>query len=393
MKIASRRRPASEQRLGPEPLQRRDQRGGVRAAAPRPSLDAARRRQPAGTAIAVDRAASVTACRFSAVASAATYRMAKSRRASAAERSAARGEAGARRATTTLGRDADPGHRRGRNARPRRRVCGRGALATSVHALLARASSTSPMPPPSTRPCSRARARTRSINCAAWTNVDGAESEYDAALERQRRGRRQRRARGRRCGRRLDVHVSTDYVFDGAKRRPYVESDPTGPRSVYGRSKLAGEQAVASRRRRRPHDRALVVAVRHRRPCFPATILRLAGERDELDRRRRPARLPDLHRPPRRGARRRSRANRGSRGSSTSPAAASARGSSSRARSWRARASTVTCCPGDDRRSRAPGAAPRLQRACAPSAAIAVPSCRTGTTGSRRSCRRGWASR
>ena len=83
------------------------------------------------------------------------------------------------------------------------------------------------------------------INCAAWTDVDGAEEhEAQATLVNGEGPANLARA----CaanGIRL-VHVSTDYVFDGGKEGPYLESDPTGPHSAYGRSKLAGEQAVAA---------------------------------------------------------------------------------------------------------------------------------------------------
>jgi dTDP-4-dehydrorhamnose reductase len=71
-------------------------------------------------------------------------------------------------------------------------------------------------------------------------------------------------------------------VFDGAKREPYLESDPAAPLSAYGRSKLAGERAVADS----APDRHTIVRSSWLfgagGPCFPATILRLAGERDEL---------------------------------------------------------------------------------------------------------------
>jgi len=85
------------------------------------------------------------------------------------------------------------------------------------------------------------------VNCAAWTDVDGAESHAnDAYLVNATAAGSVARAAAA-AGARL-VHVSTDYVFDG-ERPPdaaaYVESDATGPRSAYGRSKLAGEQLVA----------------------------------------------------------------------------------------------------------------------------------------------------
>ncbi|MEM1333639.1 MAG: dTDP-4-dehydrorhamnose reductase [Actinomycetota bacterium] len=82
------------------------------------------------------------------------------------------------------------------------------------------------------------------INCAAYTAVDAAESDADAAFAANEHGVR-RLAEGCAAHGAHLVHVSTDYVFDGSLDRPYREDDTTGPRSVYGRSKLAGEQAAA----------------------------------------------------------------------------------------------------------------------------------------------------
>lgn len=80
-------------------------------------------------------------------------------------------------------------------------------------------------------------------NCAARTDVDGCESEPEAALEINGRApARLAAALPRAC--RL-IHVSTDYVFDGRGRRPYREEDATAPVTAYGRSKLGAEQAVA----------------------------------------------------------------------------------------------------------------------------------------------------
>ena len=79
------------------------------------------------------------------------------------------------------------------------------------------------------------------------------------------------------------VHVSTDYVFDGTKTTPYLESDPTGPRSVYGATKLLGEHAVALPAPRwRTRSCAASWLFGTGGPCFPATMLRLAAERDTL---------------------------------------------------------------------------------------------------------------
>lgn len=85
------------------------------------------------------------------------------------------------------------------------------------------------------------------INCAAYTNVDAAESDEATAYAVNATGPGLLAAACARAGARL-IHVSTDYVFGGAGddgvRRPYEPHDPTGPLSVYGASKLAGEQAV-----------------------------------------------------------------------------------------------------------------------------------------------------
>ncbi len=78
------------------------------------------------------------------------------------------------------------------------------------------------------------------VNCAAWTDVDGAESAPEEAARLNSDGARTVAAAAAAVGAAV-VLPSTDYVFDGEADRPYVESDPTGPRSVYGRTKLAGE--------------------------------------------------------------------------------------------------------------------------------------------------------
>ena len=119
------------------------------------------------------------------------------------------------------------------------------------------------------------------INCAAYTNVDGAESDPDRAHAVNGAGAGHVAAAAAQAGARV-IHVSTDYVFDGTKRSPYVESDRTAPASVYGASKLAGERAVADA----APDHHTIVRTSWLfgagGPCFPATMLRLAGERNEL---------------------------------------------------------------------------------------------------------------
>ncbi len=119
------------------------------------------------------------------------------------------------------------------------------------------------------------------VNCAAWTDVDGAERDEDGALSVNGAGAGNvaRAAAGAGA---WTIHVSSDYVFDGSKRSPYLESDAVGPLSAYGRSKLAGEREVAAGA---PERHTIVRSswlFGAGGPCFPATILRLATERDEL---------------------------------------------------------------------------------------------------------------
>ena len=81
------------------------------------------------------------------------------------------------------------------------------------------------------------------VNAAAWTAVDAAEAEPDAAGRANRDGPATLAALCADAGVPM-IHVSTDYVFDGLKGAPYTEADPTSPTGVYGRTKLEGEQAV-----------------------------------------------------------------------------------------------------------------------------------------------------
>lgn len=119
------------------------------------------------------------------------------------------------------------------------------------------------------------------VNCAAYTNVDGAETEVKAAFAVNRTGAGHV-ARAAAAAGAWTIHVSSDYVFDGRASEPYVESDRTGPQSQYGASKLAGEVAVADAA---PGRHTIVRSswlFGTGGPCFPATIMRVAGERDEL---------------------------------------------------------------------------------------------------------------
>ena len=83
------------------------------------------------------------------------------------------------------------------------------------------------------------------INAAAYTNVDKAETEPEIARAINAAGPAVLAEEARKINAVL-VHYSTDYVFDGTKGSPYVETDPTNPLSVYGQTKLEGEQAIAA---------------------------------------------------------------------------------------------------------------------------------------------------
>ncbi|GAA5005672.1 dTDP-4-dehydrorhamnose reductase [Pseudoluteimonas lycopersici] len=118
------------------------------------------------------------------------------------------------------------------------------------------------------------------LNAAAWTAVDRAESERDAAFRTNAEAPRAIAEACARRGTRL-VHYSTDYVFDGCGKRPYREDDKTSPLGVYGESKLAGEEAVrASGADHVILRTAWVYAPRGKN--FLLTMLRLGAERDRL---------------------------------------------------------------------------------------------------------------
>ncbi|MEU0560578.1 dTDP-4-dehydrorhamnose reductase [Dactylosporangium maewongense] len=120
------------------------------------------------------------------------------------------------------------------------------------------------------------------FNAAAWTDVDGAESAYESALAVNGTGVTVLAQACRAYGARL-VHVSTDYVFNGAGTSPYAEDAPTEPLNAYGHSKLFGETSVLTTL----PDSGYVVRTAWLYGAqgrnFVKTMLRLAATRDFLD--------------------------------------------------------------------------------------------------------------
>ncbi|BCB77120.1 dTDP-4-dehydrorhamnose reductase [Phytohabitans flavus] len=117
------------------------------------------------------------------------------------------------------------------------------------------------------------------LNATAWTDVDGAEEREAEATAVNGDGAAHLARAAEATGARL-VHVSTDYVFRGDATTPYPEDAPTDPINAYGRSKLAGEEAVLAAGGYVVRTAWLYGA--HGRN-FVSTMLRLAGERDTLD--------------------------------------------------------------------------------------------------------------
>jgi dTDP-4-dehydrorhamnose reductase len=118
------------------------------------------------------------------------------------------------------------------------------------------------------------------VNAAAYTAVDKAESDRESCFAVNAIAPAVMATEAAALGARL-VHYSTDYVFDGSKMTPYVEEDPTGPRNVYGASKLAGEQGIAAAGGEFLILRTSWVYSNHG-ANFLKTMLRLRTERPEL---------------------------------------------------------------------------------------------------------------
>jgi dTDP-4-dehydrorhamnose reductase len=118
------------------------------------------------------------------------------------------------------------------------------------------------------------------VSAAAYTKVDNAESQPDIAFAVNERGPSAIARAAHRLGAPL-IHLSTDYVFDGAKSSPYVETDEPRPTGVYGASKLAGERAILAEHQ----DSAVLRTAWVYSPFatnFIKTMLRLASDRDEI---------------------------------------------------------------------------------------------------------------
>ena len=120
------------------------------------------------------------------------------------------------------------------------------------------------------------------VNAAAYTAVDDAETHSEEAFAINAHGAQNLATRCRIANTRL-IHVSTDYVFDGTETVPYAEDAPTNPQSVYGASKLAGEEAVMAEN----PDSSLIVRTSWlyglHGISFPRSILQAGLTRDYLD--------------------------------------------------------------------------------------------------------------
>jgi dTDP-4-dehydrorhamnose reductase len=118
------------------------------------------------------------------------------------------------------------------------------------------------------------------VNCAAFTDVDGAEDDEPGAMRVNDEGAAMLAGAAASVGAKV-VYPSSDYVFDGSGRRPYVESDVTGAISAYGRSKLAGETSVAVANPRHFIVRASwLFGIGGKN--FVETMLRIASEQPEV---------------------------------------------------------------------------------------------------------------
>lgn len=118
------------------------------------------------------------------------------------------------------------------------------------------------------------------INCAAYTDVDGCETNQDRAFELNAKAPGNLARACEEIGAKL-LHISTDYVFDGSKEEPYTEDDQTGPTSIYGKSKRAGEIAVLEGMEHYSIVRTQWLFGPHGKN-FVSTILGIAKDRDKI---------------------------------------------------------------------------------------------------------------
>ena len=118
------------------------------------------------------------------------------------------------------------------------------------------------------------------VNCAAWTDVDGAEDNEDQAFRINAAGAENVAIAAKACGAKL-IHISTDYVFSGESERAWKIDDRCNPKSVYGRTKLAGEEKVI----RAYPERSLLIRTAWLyspwKKNFLKTVLRLASINSE----------------------------------------------------------------------------------------------------------------
>jgi dTDP-4-dehydrorhamnose reductase len=124
------------------------------------------------------------------------------------------------------------------------------------------------------------------VNCAAWTAVDDAETHEDEAYRVNASGAAHLAvacAAGHGDGETRLVQISTDYVFAGDASTPYAEHDPPAPRTAYGRTKLAGEQAVLGLLPRAGSVVRTAWLYGAHGPSFVATMIRLERERPTVD--------------------------------------------------------------------------------------------------------------
>lgn len=119
------------------------------------------------------------------------------------------------------------------------------------------------------------------INCAAYTDVDGAEASREKSFAVNAKGPDNLAAWCAGRGVKM-MHISTDYVFDGTATRPYRETDEASPLNVYGRDKLAGEQAVAAKLEQHLIVRTQSLYGRNGKSFIRAIMDRLAKSDDPL---------------------------------------------------------------------------------------------------------------